>query len=96
MLAVFPFTRHRVTLQSGVSAANLTGVAVLAAMLASPALAGGGAHIVDDDATLPAGVCHVENWLTSAGEGGGLAVAAPACTLAALPRLEIAAAFQRG
>jgi len=95
MLAVFPFTQHRTSLRAGVSVAGLTGAAVLAAMLASPALAGGGAHIVDDDATLPAGVCHVETWLTFARDGGGLAVAAPACTLAELPRLEIAAAVQR-
>jgi hypothetical protein len=67
----------------------------LALGLSSPAWAGGGAHIVDDDATLPAGVCHVESWLTLAENSGGLAVAAPACTLAALPRLEIATAVQR-
>lgn len=78
MPATFPFTRNRAPLRSGVSAARLSGAAVFAAMLASPALAGGGAHIVDDDATLPAGVCHVETWLTVAGDGGGLAVAAPA------------------
>ena len=63
--------------------------------LASPALAGGGTHIVDDDATLPAGICHVESWLTLAEEADGLAVAAPAYTFAALPRLEIATAIQR-
>lgn len=96
MPAAFPFTQHRASPRSGVFAANLTGAVVLAAMFASPALAGGGAHIVDDDAALPAGVCHVETWLTLAGHGGGLAVAAPACTLAALPRLEIAAAVQCG
>jgi hypothetical protein len=69
--------------------------ACLALCLADPARAGGGAHIVDDDATLPAGVCHVESWLTLAGEGGGFAVANSACTLKALPRLEIAVAVQR-
>lgn len=69
--------------------------ACLALCLADPARAGGGAHIVDDDATLPAGVCHVESWLTLPSEGGGFAVANPACTLKALPRLEIAAAVQR-
>lgn len=63
--------------------------------LGSPAWAGGGAHIVDDDATLPAGTCHIESWLTLASDGAGLAVAAPACTLAALPRLEIATAIQQ-
>ena len=69
--------------------------ACLALIIARPAQAGGGAHIVDDDATLPAGVCHVESWLTLLSAGGGLAVANPACTLNALPRLEIAAAIQR-
>ena len=64
-------------------------------MLHSAAQAGGGAHIVDDDAALPVGVCHVESWLTFASAGDGLAVAAPACTLAAVPRLELAANIQR-
>lgn len=96
MPATFSFPQDQRSLRSGTSTACSTGAVVLAAMFASPALAGGGAHVVDDDATLPAGVCHVETWLTFDGNGGGLAVAAPACTLAALPRLEIAAAVQRG
>ena len=69
--------------------------ASLVLWLADPARAGGGAHIVDDDASLPAGVCHVESWLTLLSEGGGFGVANPACTLKGLPRLEIAAAVQR-
>lgn len=69
--------------------------ASFALWLADPARAGGGAHIVDDDATLPAGVCHVESWLNLPSEGGGLAIASPACTLKGLPRLEIAGAVQR-
>ena len=69
--------------------------ACLTLWLAGPAHAGGGAHIVDDDATLPAGVCHVESWLTLSSDGRGLAIANPACTLKGLPRLEIAAAVQR-
>jgi len=70
-------------------------VAFVALWLGGPARAGGGAHIVDDDATLPAGVCHVENWLTLSSDGRGLATAAPACTLKQLPRLEIATVVQR-
>lgn len=71
-------------------------IAAVCALLAqpSPAMAGGGAHITDDDATLPAGVCQLESWLTFADNGRGLAVANPACTLKALPRLEIATAVQ--
>lgn len=69
--------------------------ACLAAWLADPALAGGGAHIVDDDAALPAGVCHVESWLTLSSDGRGLAIANPACTLKGLPRLEVSTALQR-
>lgn len=69
--------------------------ACLALWVAGPVRAGGGAHIVDDDATLPTGVCHVESWLTLSSDGRGLAIANPACTLKGLPRLEIAAAVQR-
>lgn len=67
----------------------------LALVSGSSALAGGGAHVVDDDATLPPGTCHVETWVTTTGDGDGLVNANPACTLAALPRLEIAAGVQR-
>jgi hypothetical protein len=70
------------------------GIVCLSLAMPDAVWAGGGAHIVDDDATLPVGVCHVETWATLPSDGGGMAVAAPACTLAGLPRLEIAAAVQ--
>ena len=70
-------------------------IACFALWLASPASAGGGAHILDDDAPLPAGVCHIESWMTFLSEGRGLAVANPACTFMGLPRLAIAAAVQK-
>lgn len=69
--------------------------ACLPVAFASPALAGGGAHVVDDDATLPPGTCHVETWVTAVGSGDGLVNANPACTFPVLPRLEIAAGVQR-
>lgn len=78
----------------GIALALQWGAACLALAMPNAVRAGGGAHIVDDDATLPAGVCHLETWTTLPSDGGGLAVAAPACTLAGLPRLEIAAAVQ--
>jgi hypothetical protein len=68
----------------------------LALALSTPAAAGGGAHVVDDDAVLDPGVCHIENWLTRFGSGADLVTAAPACTLQAVPRLELAAAVQHG
>lgn len=71
------------------------GLTYLAIAPGSPALAGGGAHIVDDDATLSAGVCYIENWLTLDSNADALAVAATACIISMLPRLEIAAAIQR-
>lgn len=91
----FPFSDYRASVRRRACAARMSGAFALAALYAGPATAGGGAHIVDDDATLPAGVCHVETWLTRPDNGGFLSVAAPACTLAALPRLEIATAVQR-
>lgn len=64
------------------------------------AQAGGGAHVVDDDAVLDPGVCHAETWLTLFDDPGaplggrGLATVAPACTLKSLPGLELALAAQ--
>lgn len=79
-----------------ISAFALRSLAALTSLAsASPAIAGGGAHVVDDDATLPAGTCHVETWVTAVEDGDGLVNANPACTLAALPRLEIATSLQR-
>lgn len=70
------------------------------ALMPAAARAGGGAHVVDDDAVLDPGVCHAETWLTlfddpgAAAGGRGLATVAPACTLQALPGLELALAAQ--
>lgn len=70
--------------------------ALCLALAAVPAAAGGGAHVVDDDAVLDPGVCHNESWLTLAGDRPrrGLAVAAPACTFRQLPGLELALGVQ--
>ena len=68
--------------------------AALAGLAAFPAAAGGGAHVVDDDAVLDAGTCHSEQWLTLSGAHGTLVTVAPACTLAALPGLELTTAVQ--
>lgn len=73
------------------SAAALAGLTGLAA---APAEAGGGAHVVDDDAVLDPGVCHSENWLTLLDRQRSLLTVAPACTLTALPGVEWAAAAQ--
>jgi len=70
-------------------------LALAAAACAAEARAGGGAHVVDDDAVLDPGVCHAENWITLADRGGGaLVTIAPACTLADLPEVEWALAVQ--
>lgn len=78
------------------SARPLWGAATLGltALSAVPAEAGGGAHIVDDDAVLDPGVCHSEQWLTHKDANNGLVTVAPACTFASLPRLELAIAVQ--
>ena len=57
--------------------------------------AAGGAHIVDDSEVVEPGTCQLETWITAFDPGGGgFANAVPACTLAALPRLEIGLQFQ--
>lgn len=72
----------------------IAAIGALVAALCAPAHAGGGAHIVDDDAVLDPGVCHSENWITRSGARSGLLTVAPACTFAVLPKVELAAAFQ--
>jgi hypothetical protein len=63
---------------------------LLAALLAfpAPALAGGGARVVDDAEIAAPGVCQVESWAT-AGRGYRLVHAAPAGTPRHLPNVEI-------
>ncbi len=63
--------------------------AMLAATLADPALAAGGAHIVDDAEVETPGVCHLDLWATRLSGNTGVLVAAPACTPKRLPNLEI-------
>ncbi len=71
-------------------------LSLCAGLLPAAVWAGGGAHVVDDDAVLDPGVCHAENWVTlfddpHAQPGGrGLVTVAPACTFADLPGLELA------
>lgn len=67
----------------------LGAVLPLALLVAGPAFAAGGEHVVDDAAVETPGTCHLENWITAASDGQGLAYSAPACTPAALPQLEI-------
>jgi hypothetical protein len=59
------------------------------AAMASPALAAGGAHVVDDAAVEAAGTCHLESWLTFASGHSGQANLGPGCTPRALPNLEL-------
>ncbi|MBE7217026.1 MAG: hypothetical protein INR64_00990 [Caulobacteraceae bacterium] len=65
----------------------LAALAGLAA--ASPALAGGGAHVVDDADVETAGHCHLEIWGTYLNPKANLANFGPGCTSAALPEFEI-------
>lgn len=61
---------------------------------AAPALAAGGAHIVDDAAVVEPGTCQIETWAANFVPGGGYINATPACTFQALPKLEIGATYQ--
>ncbi|MGK6320910.1 hypothetical protein [Sphingomonas sp. DT-204] len=67
-----------------------------ALLAAAPALASGGAHVVDDAAVETPGTCHLENWLTLTGGPGGLLTLAPACTRKAWPDLEIGGFVSHG
>jgi hypothetical protein len=75
---------------------RLAGAALLLALLVftSPALAAGGANVVDDVTVETPGVCHLEAWATRYDPGRGLANLSPACTRKAWPVLEIGAALQ--
>lgn len=59
----------------------------------APALAAGGAHVVDDAAVETPGTCHAENWLTAASSRSGVANISPACTRIAWPNLELGGAY---
>lgn len=68
--------------------------AVLGLCAATPALAAGGAHFVDDAGVETPGTCHVESWATGYGHGRGLANLSLACTGETLPRAEIGGSVQ--
>jgi len=66
----------------------------MALAVGGPAMAAGGAHLIDDAGVETPGTCHLEGWITAYGAGRGLANLSPACTREDLPRLEIGAGFQ--
>ena len=66
--------------------------ALLCAVSARPAMAAGGAHVVDDANVETPGMCHLESWSTRYGDGETLFNLAPACTRLDWPKLEIGAA----
>lgn len=73
---------------------SATASGLAAFMLASAALAAGGAHVVEDSDVLEPGLCQVDLWVTRFDPGAGYANATPACTLESLPRLQWGAQFQ--
>lgn len=75
-----------------------TGGAILplALLVAGPAFASGGEHIVDDAAVETPGTCHLENWVTLSSGGGGLVNSGPACTRKAWPNLELGGFIAHG
>ncbi len=64
-------------------------------MIAAPARAAGGAHVVDDAGVETPGVCHLESWVSRHNRHGGVATLAPACTFEALPRMEFGGFIER-
>lgn len=62
---------------------------------AAPAIAAGGARVVDDAAVETPGVCNIESWFTGSTGANRLFQWAPACTLRAVPTLEIGGALTR-
>lgn len=73
--------------------AGLSGLALIALVTASPALAAGGARVVDDAAVETPGVCNIETWFTGSTDSNRLFQFAPACTLRVLPMLEVGGAI---
>lgn len=71
----------------GTAAAVGAGTSLILA--ATPARASGVEHVIDDSAVETPGTCHVESWVTIAGDGAGLATIAPACTRLQWPNLEL-------
>ena len=64
-------------------------------IIAAPAYAGGGAHIVDDASVETPGICHLESWVTHYDQDMGMVNLSPACTRKAWPDLEIGASLQQ-
>jgi hypothetical protein len=73
---------------------SATASGLAAFVLASAALAAGGANVVEDSEVLEPGLCQVDLWVTRFDPGAGYANATPACTLESLPRLQWGAQFQ--
>jgi len=71
----------------GTAAAVGAGTSLMLA--ATPARASGVEHVIDDSAVETPGNCHVESWVTIAGDGVGVATVAPACTRLQWPNLEL-------
>ena len=68
-------------------------VAVLM-LVAPPARADGGAHVVDSANPETPGVCHLESWITRYGPGRRLFNVSPACTPLAIPNVEFGGLIQ--
>ena len=66
----------------------------VAAVIAGPTLAAGGAHVVDDSEVETPGTCHVELWVSRFVPGDGYANVGPACTSLKIPWLEVGASYQ--
>ena len=67
---------------------------VAVGVLAGPALAAGGAHVVDDSEIEPPGTCHLELWVSRFVPGDGYANVGPACTALKVPWLQFGVAYQ--
>lgn len=67
---------------------------VAAGVLAGPALAAGGARIVDDSEVETPGTCHLELWVSRFVPGDGYANVGPACTALQVPWLQFGVAYQ--
>lgn len=67
---------------------------VAAAILAGPALAAGGAHIVDDSEVETPGTCHLELWVSRFVPGDGYGNVGPACTSLKIPWLQFGVNYQ--
>ncbi len=67
---------------------------VAAAGWASPTLAAGGAHIVDDSEVETPGTCHLELWISRFVPGDGYGNVGPACTSLKIPWLQFGVNYQ--